>query len=112
MPDAQPIPGYKIKPAETPPQTGEVIIKYEVRKPETGCCKCQDMTQTGFILVIVLAILFWPAAFLVCLCDSNFEDYQVPVYGQSSDGAAVAPAEVAVPVAEVVKEESKKVDDE
>merc|ERR1711959_440528 len=88
MATAQPFPGLKINKPDRLPQQGEVVIRYEVREPEAGCCKCSDLTQSGLIAVVALVLICWPLSCIPCCMKRCHEGYQVPVYGPPSDVAA------------------------
>merc|ERR1719449_440324 len=63
---AEPYPGLKIAAPERMPQQGEVVIRYEVREPKVGCCKCSDMSQSGLIALVALIFVCWPLACIPC----------------------------------------------
>lgn len=48
---------------------------------KTGCCQCSTLNETGVLMSVVIVLLAWPVACVVCLMPSMHEDYQVPVYG-------------------------------
>jgi hypothetical protein len=48
--------------------------------PEPGCLKCSTLSQAGIIVVILLAIFFWPLAFLPCLFPQMHEKAQRAMY--------------------------------
>merc|ERR1712224_94787 len=73
---AEPFPGLKIAAPERTPQQGEVVIRYEVREPKTGCCQCSDVNQSGLIALVALIFVCWPLACIPCCMKSCHESYQ------------------------------------
>ncbi|EIE22635.1 hypothetical protein COCSUDRAFT_53614 [Coccomyxa subellipsoidea C-169] len=92
----QPIPGIRVRPPLVAPMQGQVVTHYETFTPQSGCCKCEGMTQTGYISVILLVLFFWPLAFLPCVMQECFEPQQRPVFGYG-------PGQNPIPVAEPVQ---------
>merc|ERR1712224_920657 len=85
---AEPFPGLKIAAPERTPQQGEVVIRYEVREPKTGCCQCSDMNQSGLIALVALIFVCWPLACIPCCMKSCHESY--PRFEGSAAAAAGA----------------------
>ena len=52
-----------------------------VIQPAVGCCQCDTLSLAGWVAVILLVLLFWPAAFIPCLIDICHDQQCVPVYG-------------------------------
>mmetsp|Transcript_38720 Transcript_38720/g.86122 ORF Transcript_38720/g.86122 Transcript_38720/m.86122 type:complete len:103 (-) Transcript_38720:360-668(-) len=93
---AQPLPGIPVGAPPVPPQPGQVIVSYQVKEPEYGCCKCDDLTTGGLVLLIVGILFFFPIAFIPCCCEGFKNKKQYPVYGYPNQGGAVG-----VPIAPV-----------
>eukprot|EP00798_Chlamydomonas_sp_ICE-L_P020580 gene20580-27377_t len=90
----QPIPGLPIKPPAAGIQPGQVIVAYEMVEPVSGCCKCEDMSTTGIISIIIIVLIFPPLACIPCCMKSCFVKSQRPVYGFPPAGAVIASPQV------------------
>jgi hypothetical protein len=55
---------------------------------EPGCLKCSTLSQAGILVTILLAIIFWPAAFLPCLFPAMHEKAQRAMYAVPEAPAA------------------------
>lgn len=110
--------GYRTLPPKVLPQPGQVIIGWEgklldlqhafvntinsrstaphaVSDAEVGCCMCETLSLAGWLIIILLAILFWPACFIVCMIGDCHDRVQRPVYGWP--GAATYPSYAGAP---------------
>jgi hypothetical protein len=76
-----PVSGIPVKGPLVPPGPGQVLIRYDIAEPETGCCKCDTLTTGGIIALVVLVLIFWPLAWLPCIMSSCHTQVQRPVYG-------------------------------
>lgn len=63
--------GYRTLPPRVQPQPGMVIVGWEVSEPTVGCCECETLSTNGWLIVILLAIIFWPACFIVCMMNGK-----------------------------------------
>ena len=72
--------GIKILPPLGRPPAGAQPVGYAMVDPEPGCLKCSTLSQAGIIVVILLAIFFWPLAFLPCLFPQMHEKAQRAMY--------------------------------
>jgi len=84
----QPIPGLPIRPPFATPVPGQQIVGYQVIEPQGGC-SC-DLKLEGWLVVIILLIIFWPLAWIPCCMPECFQRYQVPVYGAPGQSVPVA----------------------
>lgn len=87
MATAQPHPGIPVKPSLVAPAPGQVIVSYQIIEPETGCCKCNDLTGGGLALLIIGILIFWPIALIPCLMADCKTKSQMPVYGYPGGAA-------------------------
>jgi hypothetical protein len=79
-----PLPGVPIIEPETPPQSGEEIVGYEVlyanekmfTKPNP-----RRMNTAGWVSVVLLFLCFWPASCVPCCTSCSYNQCQRPVYG-------------------------------
>lgn len=72
--------GIKILPPLGRPPAGAQPVGYAMVDPEPGCLKCSTLSQAGIIVVILLAIFFWPLAFVPCLFPQMHEKAQRAMY--------------------------------
>eukprot|EP00873_Tetraselmis_striata_P036560 jgi/Tetstr1/456824/TSEL_043498.t1 len=61
-----PFPDLPIKPPKHAPKEGHVIIRYDVKDGQAGCCLCGDLTPVGWVAVILLLVFFFPFAWIPC----------------------------------------------
>ncbi|KAK9863992.1 hypothetical protein WJX84_005503 [Apatococcus fuscideae] len=66
---------------KVPPGPNQTLLGYELVAPETGCCKCSDLTPGGLFLLIFLCICFSCLAWIPCVMASFHRQTQRPVYG-------------------------------
>lgn len=79
----QPIPGIPIFPPEISPMPDDELVGYRVvYAPKGFFCKPDPprITTCGWLSIVLLTLLFWPASCLPCCMSSSYMDYQVPVY--------------------------------
>mmetsp|Transcript_48732 Transcript_48732/g.123059 ORF Transcript_48732/g.123059 Transcript_48732/m.123059 type:complete len:110 (-) Transcript_48732:226-555(-) len=90
--EAKPFPGVPIRTLNTiKPKPGEVIVRYVVVSPTTGCCQCDDLSVLGWVSVGLAAVFFWPAMCIPCCIPACFDKYQVPIYGPPSELPKASP---------------------
>lgn len=65
-----PVPGVPVVPPLIPPQTGQMVVGWEVFKPRPGCFHCVGLSFTGWLSVFILLICFWPLAWSKYFCRS------------------------------------------
>ena len=58
---------------QVPPAPGQIAIGYEMEAAQSGCCKCEGLSQGGLIAVVILVIIFSPLAWIPCVMDSCYE---------------------------------------
>ncbi|KAK9833354.1 hypothetical protein WJX84_006153 [Apatococcus fuscideae] len=76
-----PYPNIPVRKPLVPPQPGQTLLGYEIVQPETGCCKCSDLTPGGLFLLILLCICFSCLAWIPCVMVGFHRQTQRPVYG-------------------------------
>ena len=57
-----PVPGIPLAPPLVTPQTGQVVVAWEVFKPNPGCCQCNGLSTAGWVSIVLLIIFFTPLA--------------------------------------------------
>jgi len=85
---AAPIPGLPIRAPFVAPAPHQQIVGYQVIEPAGGC-SC-DLRLEGWLVVIILLIIFWPLAWIPCCMPECFQRYQVPIYGVPGQSVPVA----------------------
>lgn len=89
-----PIPGLPVRGPTVTPAPGNVIIGYQVVQPQESC-SC-DLKIEGWLVVLILLLVFPCVACIPCCMPDCFQSYQVPVYGPP--GSTMQPIPVAQPV--------------
>lgn len=56
-------------------------FRWEIVRPEVGCCQCVGLSFAGWMSVILLVLLFWPLAWVPCFMPECFDPCQRPIYG-------------------------------
>jgi hypothetical protein len=79
QPQPQPMPGLPVRGPAVTPAPGTTIIAYRVVPPKGGC-NC-DLRMEGWLVVIILILVFPCVACIPCFVTSLQQSYQEPVYG-------------------------------
>ena len=51
---------------------GATLLGYSVTEPTVGCCSCSTLSDAGWLAVIILAVVFWPAACVPCCIGASY----------------------------------------
>lgn len=84
----QPIPGVQIRGPSVSPAPGQQIVGYQLVEPDTGCSA--DLKLEGWLVVLILVLVFPCVAWIPCCIPDCFQRYQVPVYGNVGQGVPTA----------------------
>lgn len=83
----KPVEGVPMIEPKHPPATGQVVIGYELLHTDKGCFTKphpKRLNKFGWIGVIALALLCWPASCIPCCMSCSYDKCQRPVYGTTT----------------------------
>ena len=84
----EPVQGLEILDPVQPPGVNDTLLGYEIIifDDNAGCFvkpRPMHMNVNSWMLVGLLAIIFWPIMCLPCCLKPSYNTYQRPVYGKS-----------------------------